>query len=69
MFGNGKYIFTNLIFLEEKVFSVKELKDTTPEEFLSHKEKFENAIRKAVVLHTVLRDDDSKQSFFEKLDK
>ncbi|KAM3958975.1 acyl-coenzyme A oxidase 1 [Aphomia sociella] len=43
-------------FLENKVLSVKELKDEVPEEYLSHKEKYENAIRKAVTLYKVLKD-------------
>ncbi|VVC95919.1 unnamed protein product [Leptidea sinapis] len=36
--------------LENKIFSIKELKDEIPDEYLSHKEKYENALRKAVLL-------------------
>ncbi|XP_045495057.1 probable peroxisomal acyl-coenzyme A oxidase 1 [Colias croceus] len=39
---------------EERVLSVKEIRDEIPEEYLSHKEKYENAIRKAVILHKVM---------------
>ncbi|XP_028031489.1 probable peroxisomal acyl-coenzyme A oxidase 1 [Bombyx mandarina] len=42
--------------LENKVLSVKELFDVVPEEYLSHKEKYENAIRKSVLLYKVLEE-------------
>ncbi|XP_004932401.1 probable peroxisomal acyl-coenzyme A oxidase 1 [Bombyx mori] len=45
--------------LEDLVLSVKELKDETPEEYLSHKERYENAIRKASLLFKIL------QKYFE----
>lgn len=32
---------------------MKELKDDVPEEYLSHKEKYENAVRKAVLFYKV----------------
>ncbi|KAI5632452.1 acyl-CoA oxidase domain-containing protein [Phthorimaea operculella] len=41
---------------ENKILSIKELKDVVPEEYLSHKEKYENAIRKAVKLYAVLKE-------------
>ncbi|XP_013149592.1 PREDICTED: probable peroxisomal acyl-coenzyme A oxidase 1 [Papilio polytes] len=46
--------------LEQKVLSVKGLLDDTPEEYLSHKEKYENAIRKSVLFYKTLQllDDD-----------
>lgn len=34
---------------------MKELLDDVPEEYLSHKEKYENAVRKAVLLFKVLK--------------
>lgn len=42
--------------IEELVLSVKELKDTVPEEYLSHKERYENSIRKACLLVKVLKE-------------
>ncbi|XP_038208249.1 probable peroxisomal acyl-coenzyme A oxidase 1 [Zerene cesonia] len=55
--------------LEDLVFSVKELKDDIPEEFMSHKQKYENAIRKAVLLHKVLNSGNSIENFYERKDK
>nr|XP_032529066.1 probable peroxisomal acyl-coenzyme A oxidase 1 [Danaus plexippus plexippus] len=40
--------------LENKVLSTKGLLDEIPEEYLSHKEKYENVIRKCVKLHRAL---------------
>lgn len=47
--------------LEQKVLSVQGLLDDTPEEYLSHKEKYENAIRKSVLFYKTLQmlDDDN----------
>ncbi|XP_049873464.1 probable peroxisomal acyl-coenzyme A oxidase 1 [Pectinophora gossypiella] len=42
--------------LEAKVLSVKGLLDEVPEEYLSHKEKYENAVRKSVILFKILKD-------------
>ncbi|KAJ2940647.1 hypothetical protein O0L34_g14754 [Tuta absoluta] len=42
--------------LDSKILNIKEISDDIPEEYLSHKEKYENAIRKAVKLYTVLRE-------------
>ncbi|CAH2049995.1 unnamed protein product, partial [Iphiclides podalirius] len=46
--------------LEQRVLSVKGLLDDIPEEYLSHKEKYENAIRKSALLYRTLQpyDDD-----------
>lgn len=55
--------------LEDKALSIKELWDDVPEEYLSHKEKYENAIRKAVVFYKVLHDanaNDDTQTDLEK---
>ncbi|CAH0724581.1 unnamed protein product, partial [Brenthis ino] len=40
---------------EEKILSVKGILDDVPEEYLSHKEKYENAVRKAVLLTRALK--------------
>ncbi|XP_013176608.1 PREDICTED: probable peroxisomal acyl-coenzyme A oxidase 1 [Papilio xuthus] len=40
--------------LEQKVLSVKGLLDDTPEEYMSHKEKYENSIRKSVLFYKTL---------------
>ncbi|XP_053611180.1 probable peroxisomal acyl-coenzyme A oxidase 1 [Plodia interpunctella] len=42
--------------VENRVLSVKGILDEVPEEYLSHKDKYENAIRKAVLLFKVLKD-------------
>ncbi|XP_049873387.1 probable peroxisomal acyl-coenzyme A oxidase 1 isoform X2 [Pectinophora gossypiella] len=42
--------------VEEMVLSVKELRDEIPEEYLSHKERYENAIRKAFICYSLLKD-------------
>ncbi|XP_063899561.1 probable peroxisomal acyl-coenzyme A oxidase 1 [Helicoverpa armigera] len=42
--------------LERKVLSTKGLIDNVPEEFLSHKEKYENAVRKAVLFYKAMKD-------------
>ncbi|CAH3966597.1 probable peroxisomal acyl-coenzyme A oxidase 1 [Pieris brassicae] len=55
--------------LEDKIFNLKELKDVVPEEFLSHKDKYENAIRKAVILHTILQSNGSIKNISDNLDK
>ncbi|CAG4986312.1 unnamed protein product [Parnassius apollo] len=41
--------------LEQKVLNVKGLLDDIPEEYLSHKEKYENAVRKAVLYYRILQ--------------
>lgn len=38
------------------MLKVKGLRDDVPEEFLSHKEKYENAIRKAVTYYRVIQE-------------
>lgn len=38
------------------MLSVKELKDDVPEEYLSHKERYENSIRKATILVKILKE-------------
>ncbi|CAK1544438.1 unnamed protein product [Leptosia nina] len=55
--------------VEDKVFSVKELKDEIPDEFLSHKERYENAIRKSVFLHKVLQETGVKRGVYNRSDK
>ncbi|CAH2102902.1 unnamed protein product [Euphydryas editha] len=42
--------------LEKKVLSVKGIRDEIPEDYLSHKEKYENAVRKSVLLYKALKD-------------
>uniref|UniRef100_A0A2A4IZR4 Acyl-coenzyme A oxidase n=1 Tax=Heliothis virescens TaxID=7102 RepID=A0A2A4IZR4_HELVI len=42
--------------LERKVLSTKGLIDDVPEEYLSHKEKYENAVRKAVLFYKAMKD-------------
>ena len=41
-------------FTEELVLSIEELKDEVPEDFMSHKEKYENVIRKGCILYGFL---------------
>ncbi|KAL4719693.1 hypothetical protein ACJJTC_015198 [Scirpophaga incertulas] len=54
--------------IENKVLSIKDLRDEVPEEYLSHKEKYENAVRKAVIYYKVMREhDDPNKSFYEKI--
>ncbi|XP_063548947.1 probable peroxisomal acyl-coenzyme A oxidase 1 isoform X1 [Cydia strobilella] len=40
--------------MEDKVLNVKGLRDEVPEEYLSHKDRYENAVRKAVIMHQTL---------------
>ncbi|CAB3239676.1 unnamed protein product [Arctia plantaginis] len=42
--------------LEARVLKTKGLQDDIPEEYLSHKEKYENAIRKAVTYYRVIKE-------------
>lgn len=42
--------------IEDMVLSAKELQDEIPEEYLSHKDRYENAVRKACILADLLRD-------------
>ncbi|XP_050555124.1 probable peroxisomal acyl-coenzyme A oxidase 1 [Spodoptera frugiperda] len=42
--------------MEDKVLSTKGLFDEVPEEYLSHKEKYENAVRKAVVYYKAMKE-------------
>ncbi|KAJ8736597.1 hypothetical protein PYW08_007253 [Mythimna loreyi] len=42
--------------LETKVLSTKGLIDDVPEEYLSHKEKYENSVRKGVVLYKAMKE-------------
>ncbi|XP_052748854.1 probable peroxisomal acyl-coenzyme A oxidase 1 [Galleria mellonella] len=54
--------------IEDKVLSVEELKDVVPEEYLSHKEKYENAIRKAILFYKVQKNlEDPKQPENERI--
>ena len=49
------------------MLSTKGLIDEVPEEYLSHKEKYENAIRKAVLLYRAMKDaEDPNQTEQEK---
>lgn len=41
--------------LEDLVFNTPGIKDTVPEEYLSHKERYENAIRKSCILSELLQ--------------
>ncbi|CAH0690974.1 unnamed protein product [Chilo suppressalis] len=47
---------------EDAVLAVKELKDAIPEEYLSHKERYENGVRKATILRDVYRDYKAKHN-------
>lgn len=38
------------------VFNTKELYDNVPEEYLSHKERYELAVKKACILYDLLKD-------------
>ncbi|CAG4986341.1 unnamed protein product [Parnassius apollo] len=40
--------------IEEYILSNKDLRDVVPEEYLSHKERYENAVRKACILYSLL---------------
>ncbi|CAH2049993.1 unnamed protein product, partial [Iphiclides podalirius] len=40
--------------IEDYVLSIKELRDEIPEEYLSHKERYENAVRKGCILFSLL---------------
>nr|XP_026497149.1 probable peroxisomal acyl-coenzyme A oxidase 1 [Vanessa tameamea] len=54
--------------LEEKVLNVKGIRDEIPEDYLSHKEKYENAVRKSVLLYKALREyTDTNIPFDEKI--
>ncbi|KAI8438110.1 hypothetical protein MSG28_010742 [Choristoneura fumiferana] len=39
---------------ENRVFSIQGLRDAVPDEYMSHKERYENAVRKAVIMHQTL---------------
>lgn len=55
------------IITESKVLSTKGLIDDVPEEYLSHKEKYENAVRKAVLLYRAMKEsEDPNQTEQEK---
>ncbi|KAM3960886.1 acyl-coenzyme A oxidase 1-like [Aphomia sociella] len=47
------------------VLQVKELRDTVPEEYLSHKERYENAVRKSCIMVELLKDHALKHSSFD----
>ncbi|KAL4713910.1 hypothetical protein ACJJTC_015564 [Scirpophaga incertulas] len=49
----GEHITTKRKQYEDLVFSIKELKDEIPEEYLSHKDRYENAVRKATILKNI----------------
>ncbi|XP_060803917.1 probable peroxisomal acyl-coenzyme A oxidase 1 isoform X2 [Amyelois transitella] len=58
----------NRKYIENKVLSVEGILDKVPEEYLSYKDRYENAIRKSVLLFKVLREiQDSKQTQMEKV--
>ncbi|KAJ2940649.1 hypothetical protein O0L34_g14756 [Tuta absoluta] len=42
--------------IEESVLAVKELRDDVPAEFLSHKDKYENAVRKSLILYNIMKE-------------
>ncbi|XP_059058335.1 probable peroxisomal acyl-coenzyme A oxidase 1 [Achroia grisella] len=64
----GKESTTRRRRIEDKVLSVKELRDVIPEEYLSHKEKYENAIRKAILFYKVQKTlEDTKLSEQERI--
>ncbi|CAH0405627.1 unnamed protein product [Chilo suppressalis] len=51
---------------ENKILSIKGIRDVVPEEYLSHKERYENAIRKAVLYYRAAKQmEDSTKSVFE----
>ncbi|CAH2262988.1 jg18691 [Pararge aegeria aegeria] len=43
-------------FIDDYILNIKELWDDVPEEYLSHKERYENAIRKAFIILRCLRE-------------
>lgn len=49
------YIILWHVFSEDTVLSIEKLKDPVPEEYMSHKERYENSIRKACILTEVLQ--------------
>lgn len=51
--------FVNSI-TENRVCSDPRIKDVVPEEYLSHKERYENAVRKYCILQEILRNDIEK---------
>ncbi|CAG9796946.1 unnamed protein product [Diatraea saccharalis] len=51
--------------VEEMVIHVKEIQDEVPEEYLSHKEQYENAVRKACVLIDILKEHALRHSSFD----
>ncbi|XP_026759158.2 probable peroxisomal acyl-coenzyme A oxidase 1 [Galleria mellonella] len=52
-FDGGEEITLNRRKVEEIILSYKELKDEVPEDYLSHKERYENAIRKAILVKDI----------------
>ncbi|XP_045447152.1 probable peroxisomal acyl-coenzyme A oxidase 1 [Melitaea cinxia] len=51
--------------LEKKILSIKGIRDEIPEEYLSHKEKYENAVRKSVLLYKAIKDNNDKNTPLE----
>ncbi|XP_013188650.1 probable peroxisomal acyl-coenzyme A oxidase 1 [Amyelois transitella] len=51
--------------VEEMVLSVKELRDEVPEEYMSHKERYENAVRKSCIMIELLKDHALRHSSFD----
>ncbi|XP_026758707.1 probable peroxisomal acyl-coenzyme A oxidase 1 [Galleria mellonella] len=51
--------------VEELVLAIKDIRDKVPEEYLSHKERYENAVRKTVMMVEVLKDHALKHSSFD----
>ncbi|XP_026319517.1 probable peroxisomal acyl-coenzyme A oxidase 1 [Hyposmocoma kahamanoa] len=51
--------------VETIVFNTKELWDDVPEEYLSHKERYELAVKKACILYEILKDHILEHSGFE----
>ncbi|XP_063833408.1 probable peroxisomal acyl-coenzyme A oxidase 1 [Ostrinia nubilalis] len=56
LLDNGEKVTKQKKHFEKTLFSIKELQDEVPEIYLSHKERYENAVRKACILQKVRRD-------------
>lgn len=54
-----------MFFSEKKLLSIKGIRDEIPEEYLSHKEKYENAVRKSVLLYKAIKDTNDKNTPIE----
>ncbi|XP_059058429.1 probable peroxisomal acyl-coenzyme A oxidase 1 [Achroia grisella] len=51
--------------VEEMVLQIKDIRDKVPEEYLSHKERYENAVRKTVLMVEVLKEHALRHSSFD----